>query len=81
MKTEQPKIRSPTKSLYRTKFSKLEGKKMYRPILSEKLIDNIKKTYLPGMRIQLIEMRLNFSIRFLRLLLFGKGLFRCGFFA
>ena len=56
MKTEQPKIRSPTKSLYRTKFSKLEGKKMYRPILSEKLIDNIKKTYPPGTRIKLIEM-------------------------
>ena len=29
---------------------------MYRPILSEKLIDNIKKTYPPGTRIQLIGM-------------------------
>ena len=56
MKTEQPKIRSPTKSLYRTKFSKLEEKKMYRPILSEKLVDNIKKTYPPGTRIKLIGM-------------------------
>ena len=29
---------------------------MYRPILSEKLVDNIKKTYPPGTRIKLIEM-------------------------
>ena len=29
---------------------------MYRPILSEKLVDNIKKTYLPGTRIKLIGM-------------------------
>ena len=29
---------------------------MYRHILSEKLVDNIKKTYPPGTRIKLIEM-------------------------
>ena len=29
---------------------------MYRPILSEKLVDNIKKTYPPGTRIKLIGM-------------------------
>ena len=35
---------------------KIGGKKMYRPILSEKLVYNIKKTYPPGTRIKLIEM-------------------------